>query len=610
MSHKLSHEQASLEMQNAGLTTLEPYPGNKAKWLCRCNHCGSEVSPSLGSVRSNGGGCRICGTKRSAAKRRKSEIQAREVMIAVGAIPISDYQGSNHHWLSRCSICEREISPRLSNVLKGSAPCAFCAGKKVDPDDAIKLMNLNGLVPLVPYSGANKPWACECQNCGEKVTPMYSSIKSGQGGCKRCGYEVNSQKQLGNESDAIKFMTSKNLIPQVAYPGNGKPWLCRCLVCGHEVSPTLGSIKAGSGCAVCGKRQVVSQKAVEIMEASWLRPLVPFPGSHRHWLCECLRCGNQVSPKYTDIQSGDGGCKYCGGHYVEPEAAFKLMKSKGVTPQSEYVNSGTRWPCICDNCGRNVSPTYGFVQQGGSACAYCSRRKVDPIEAAELMTSVGVVPQVPYPGARNAWHCKCDKCGLDVYPFYSSVANNGANPCLFCAGKKVDGDSAFKIMLSAGLTPLEIYKRSDSPWRCTCNKCGRLVTPTYTSIRIGQGGCKYCANKGLDYTAPAFLYVMVNDSLGATKIGVGNHKTRVNRIAEHERNGWHLQKRLEFETGDIAFSVEQKILLWVRDELQLKPCLTPAQMPQGGYTETFDTESIELSEVWKQVEKVSSDLDT
>lgn len=70
MSHKLSHEQASNEMEQVGLTSLEPYPGNKAKWLCRCNGCGTEVSPSLGSVRTNGGGCKRCGIERSISLRR------------------------------------------------------------------------------------------------------------------------------------------------------------------------------------------------------------------------------------------------------------------------------------------------------------------------------------------------------------------------------------------------------------------------------------------------------------------------------------------------------------------------------------------------------------
>ena len=601
MSHKLSHEQASQEMQNAGLTPLEPYPGNKAKWLCKCNSCGSEVSPSLGSVRTNGGGCRKCGSERSARLRRKPTDEVIRFMVSAGVEPISEYPGSNSPWLCRCIECNREITPRYSNIQKGHAPCVYCARKKVHPDDAMKLMQENGLLPLVEYPGANTPWRSKCLNCGDSVSPMYSSIRNGQGGCKRCGYKVNSQKQLGDEQEAIDSMISQNLTPLEPYRGAAKPWRSRCSVCGEEVKPTLSSIRSGHGCAVCAKKQVVPRKAIELMIERNLKPLEDFPGSAKKWKCECLLCGNLVNPKYTDIQSGDGGCKYCGGHFVEPETAVQLMKSQGLIPQAPYVRAMDKWHCKCAICNRSVYTTYNTVKTNKSGCAYCAKKKVDPDEAFSFMKSAGVTPLVPYPGAQIGWQSICNICNLEVFPFYSSVKHTNANPCVFCAGKKVDSESAFNIMVAADLTPLETYARADAPWKCNCNKCGRLVTPTYTSIRIGQGGCKYCANKGLDYAAPAFLYLMVNPDLGATKIGVGNHKTRVNRIAEHERFGWSLEKRIELGTGDIAFAVEQATLLWIRDDLGLKPCLTSKQMPQGGYTETFDTQSLDNSLIWEKV---------
>jgi hypothetical protein len=347
--------------------------------------------------------------------------------------------------------------------------------------------------------------------------------------------------------------------------------------------------------------------AIQLMFEANLEPLEQFPGSQYHWKCRCLLCGNIVNPKYTDIQAGSGGCKYCGGHFVDPEAARKTMISSGLIPQSEYVNSGTKWHCRCATCHRDVFPTYNSVQQGGG-CAYCARIKVDPKDAVETMLRAGVTPQVPYPGSRVGWHSICKKCNREVFPFYSNVKHNNANACLYCAGKKVDGVSAFQLMENAGLTPLEEYERADTPWRCICNNCNKLVTPTYTAIRIGQGGCRYCTNKGLDYAASAFLYLMVNLDLGASKLGVGNHKTRVNRIQEHTRNGWSLEYQMDFETGDFAFEVEQRTLLWIRTQLHLEIFLKSSQMPQGGYTETFEYAAIEPSGVWDEVKNIAVEI--
>jgi recombinational DNA repair protein (RecF pathway) len=602
MTKKLSNDVASKEMIAAGLTPLVDYPGNKEPWRCRCNSCGEEVTPSLGSVRLNGGGCRKCGIRKSANSRKLTNQVAISELEKSGATPLVSYPGINATWLSRCNECNREIKPRLGNIRKGHAACVYCTKKKVDPSDAIEFMLKNNLEPLTKYPGSNNPWKSKCLQCGEIVFPRYSGLVSGQGGCKKCGFVASSKKQRLPSQIAISLFEKCSLQPLEDFPGTNKPWKSKCLKCGQIVSPQYSSIKIGGGCAVCGKRQIAPEQAYRTMVDSNLKPLEDFPGGKSEWKCECLRCGKIVNPKYTDIQSGYGGCKYCGGHYVEPEAAVQFMKLQGFVPQEPYVNSITKWHCKCAECNRDVYPTYGSVKANNSGCLYCAKRKVDPEEASKFMNESGVLPLVPYPGARVGWQSTCRKCDMEVFPIYSHVRNQGANPCLYCAGKKVDKGSAFKIMVAAGLTPLEGYSRADKPWRCTCNKCERLVTPTYTSIRIGQGGCKYCAEKGIDFTAPAFLYLMKNDSFSALKVGIGNHKTRNNRVKEHEKNGWNLIKILDFSIGETAYQVEQSILKNIRLDKSLPPFLRRKQMPQGGYTETIDGSQITPEEIWEMVE--------
>jgi hypothetical protein len=59
-------------MLAAGMEPLEPYPGSTVRWRCRCVTCGSEITPSLTSVR-GGPGCIECGHVRTGLKRRMSE---------------------------------------------------------------------------------------------------------------------------------------------------------------------------------------------------------------------------------------------------------------------------------------------------------------------------------------------------------------------------------------------------------------------------------------------------------------------------------------------------------------------------------------------------------
>ncbi|MEY4693338.1 MAG: hypothetical protein RL437_618 [Actinomycetota bacterium] len=606
MSQKLSFEEAAKIMRAAKLEPIGEYLGNKLPWKCKCLTCGSEVSPSLASVRTNGGGCRKCGIEKSAGARRISEQDAVLFMKKAGALPLEPYQNSKIPWLCRCLKCKREIKPTLDNVKnRNTNPCAYCAKKKVHPEDAIRLMKKVGLQPLSPYPGSNTKWKCRHIKCGEVVYPMLSWIVAGQGGCQKCGNIESGLKGRVNENIAKQVMEKAGLIPLEPYSGAGKPWKCKCLKCEQIVSPTYGSIKSGTGCGVCAGKIVPPLKAVAVMTESMLEPLEPYPGGKTPWRCRCLRCNREVTPKYADVRNGDGGCKYCGGHYVEPEIAFQVMQAKGVTPLEPYSHNAKKWHCICNICNRDVYPTWNSVQSGRSACAYCARRKVDAEEASIAMRSHGANPLEPYPGARSRWSCECLKCGRKISPDYSSVINMGQNPCGYCAGKRVDPKSAFIIMTSAGLTPLEDYVRADKPWRCVCNKCEKVVTPTYTSIRLGQGGCRYCANKGLDYNESAYLYLVTHAALGAHKVGIANDKTRVNRIKEHQKYEWILFKSIKFETGDDAFQTEQQVLMWLRQKKGLGIFLSKEQLPQGGYSETVDASEIDLATIWAKVEEFS-----
>jgi hypothetical protein len=98
---------------------------------------------------------------------------------------------------------------------------------------------------------------------------------------------------------------------------------------------------------------------------------------------------------------------------------------------------------------------------------------------------------------------------------------------------------------------------------------------------------------------------MTNAVLGAHKVGVTNHKTRVNRVNEHKKNGWVIFKTYDFVNGDSAFEVEQKVLFWLRIDKNLSSFCSKEQMPQGGYTETVDASEIDLPTIWAKVEELS-----
>jgi hypothetical protein len=120
-----------------------------------------------------------------------------------------------------------------------------------------------------------------------------------------------------------------------------------------------------------------------------------------------------------------------------------------------------------------------------------------------------------------------------------------------------------------------------------------------------SGGCKYCATLGMDFTLPAYIYLITHESYGAHKIGISGMHSKEDRLKDHAKNGWTLYKRRTFESADQTYEIEQKVLLWLREEKGLAPYLSLAEMPQRGWTETVDASEIDLPTIWAKVEEFS-----
>src|SRR5580700_6173005 len=70
--------------------------------------------------------------------------------------------------------------------------------------------------------------------------------------------------------------------------------------------------------------------------------------------------------------------------------------------------------------------------------------------------------------------------------------------------------------------------------------------------------------------------------------------TSGSRLAEHRRAGWQILAAFQV-TARAAVTIETDVLGWWRGELGLPSYLSLGQMPQGGWTETVATGSIDLA---------------
>ncbi len=311
-------------------------------------------------------------------------------MRSAGFEPLVPYPGVDRPWLSRCSRCSRQVQLTLSNVRAGKR-CRYCSGNTVIPDEAVAVMRLADFEPLVPYPGANKPWKCRCTVCGFESAPTLSTARNGHG-CRNCAGQVL------DPAEAVRIMRAAGLEPKIPYPGADSPWPCRCAACGNNPSPSLSSVRASSGCRFCGQiksqqaRRIPEVDAVAVMRAARLEPLMPYPGAGRAWRCRCATCSRIVSPSLSTIRTGTGiGCSFCGRKAIDPNDAERIMHAAGLEPQVPYPGTLKPWLCTCTSCGKLVSPLLNNIRKG-QGCEYCSRRKVDPSDAEQVMLDAGLQP--------------------------------------------------------------------------------------------------------------------------------------------------------------------------------------------------------------------------
>lgn len=474
--------------------------------------------------------------------------------------------------------------------------------KRISESNARALFLKNNLEPLVPFPGTQKPWKSKCQITGKQVSPTYGKVRDFGHRCKHCsGYEVN-------EAEAVKLMKRNGFTPLIKYPGANNPWKCLCKNCGKHPEPRYTQVKSGkNGCAYCSKRKVDPKEAEKLMNERGFKTFGQFPGATKPWSVQCLKCKRKFST-YFYSSNDKTRCKYCSGAVVDEETLKPILRKLKLTPLEKFPGSKVPWKMRCKRCNRVVTPTWSHLtrkDRNVGGCAFCSKRRVHMDDMLKLLEANKLKPIGQFINGKTPWLCQCTKCKREVFPRINDL-RAGQSGCIYCAKLRVDEREAIKLAQKNGFTPLVKYPGANTGWDCICNVCGQVSKPHYTSMQQGINRCKFCATGGFDFNAPAIIYLITNDKLGAHKIGVAGAAKHNERLSKHAKQGWTLYKHREFKKGVDAFNIEGKILHWWRYQKNLPPYLSVEQMPQAGWSETVDASELDLSTIWKKVIEFAS----
>ena len=89
------------------------------------------------------------------------------LMLEAGLKPLETYKSSKSPWKCKCLKCGKIVFPSHSDVKSQQSGCIYCAGRKVDVVDAVRIMKAAGLKPIEPYRSANLNWKSKCLKCAK-----------------------------------------------------------------------------------------------------------------------------------------------------------------------------------------------------------------------------------------------------------------------------------------------------------------------------------------------------------------------------------------------------------------------------------------------------------
>ena len=105
-----------------------------------------------------------------------------------------------------------------------------------------------------------------------------------------------------------------------------------------------------------------------------------------------------------------------------------------------------------------------------------------------------------YKDSGTPHRCQCRRCGSRCTATYTSVrlGQRGCKKCkavLMRQARILDSTEVDRLFRASGMEPLAPYLGASKPRKSRCLTCGKIGTPTYTTLRTGHLGCKDCGYK-------------------------------------------------------------------------------------------------------------------
>ena len=214
----------------------------------------------------------------------------------------------------RCLKCDNEWDAIPAQLLSGYG-CRKCGTEKAHAkmrkshNEYIEQMqNINPDIEIIgEYVGRHCKVDVHCKICGNEWSADAGSLLSGRG-CPICGHKSAGRKNSKSHDEFIAqlFDVNPNIEVLGHYEKTHSKIKVRCKICKHEWDPEAGSLLAGEGCPVCGRKRAANSNKRKV---ACIETREVFPSAKDAARIIGVKSSSSI------IQSIKKGCKSGGYHW-------------------------------------------------------------------------------------------------------------------------------------------------------------------------------------------------------------------------------------------------------------------------------------------------------
>lgn len=218
-------------------------------------------------------------------------------------------------------------------------------------------------------------------------------------------------KLVFNKGDKIGYLTilEEDLEKKEDYKKRGMGshtfYKCQCK-CGKIISVVAHRLNKENGTRSCGcvhnsKKLDLQGKIFQNLEVLYIdNTKSTGSGKHTYWICKCLKCGNQVSCRSSDLTNGTRKDCGCGNSQRISEGMTRDITGNKyghltvLSRDTSFKPKGgqhPKWLVKCDICGKTESTDLRMLEVfGKDRCRNCGKKSYGEQKIAELLIKEGI----------------------------------------------------------------------------------------------------------------------------------------------------------------------------------------------------------------------------